>query len=460
MAAAEGLWRILHWGPMVAVVIIKWVTLATLYCSSMLWPPAASLWGMVFTSVFSCVPTISGHSNAEELRNLKRQQRMIKNRESACISRKKKKEYVTQLEDQIKTLSSENMLLRNENENLKEKLRELQTEKTMWTDSLMRNSNGKKATAMLALLFMVSLNMNSLTEIYNAGDADVSPNLKSNVHVREPGRSLLWVDEDTIEAAEAGDNFLANITDPGQCGGSGLNQTESIRMESDLRGWFNVEPPVVRRRRPDVTRRPTRSPKKKQRTYPVGNVVRTPMHSLTGSVYHMLTQDPGPSNALNLYSNTPRNSFASFFEAIERRDDTFYVVSFSGDHLLVPATNNNKTSRPLMSLMLPAVVSNNSSDSNQSDTVAMMKIDCQVINTQMVHIMKDAIPDHLAANKRNNKTGDGEDDDYDTDKVFSASYKRNASRRADNRTFNTQSFDDKAKSNPKTDRKHKQFGSN
>ena len=49
---------------------------------------------------------------------------------------------------------------------MKEKLRELQTEKSMWTDSLMRNSNGKKATAVLALLFMVSLNMNSLTEIY------------------------------------------------------------------------------------------------------------------------------------------------------------------------------------------------------------------------------------------------------------------------------------------------------
>merc|ERR1712012_1395057 len=81
-----------------------------------------------------CSPLVAGlptvtSSGTEEVRNLKRQQRMIKNRESACISRKKKKEYVTNLEDQIKALSSENTILRNENENLKEKVRDLENEK-------------------------------------------------------------------------------------------------------------------------------------------------------------------------------------------------------------------------------------------------------------------------------------------------------------------------------------------
>ena len=90
--------------------------------------PACSFSSSTSSSSTFCNPLVAGglptvtSSGTEEVRNLKRQQRMIKNRESACISRKKKKEYVTNLEDQIKALSSENNLLRNENENLKEKV--------------------------------------------------------------------------------------------------------------------------------------------------------------------------------------------------------------------------------------------------------------------------------------------------------------------------------------------------
>ena len=137
-----------------------------------------------------------------------------------------------------------------------------------------------------------------------------------------------------------------------------------------------------------------------------------------------------------MFSNIPRNTFASFFEAIDRRDDTFYVVSFSGDHLLVPATNHTKTNRPLMSLLLPAVVTSNTTD-NQSDTIAMMKIDCQVTNTQMVHIMKDAIPVHMTENKNSenfsNDTGTQETKfGRDSDELFAPNYKRSSG----NRTFN------------------------
>ena len=58
---------------------------------------------------------------------------MIKNRESACLSRKKKKEYVTNLEEQMNAMSKENLQLKRENDVLKQKVRELEVEKIQWS---------------------------------------------------------------------------------------------------------------------------------------------------------------------------------------------------------------------------------------------------------------------------------------------------------------------------------------
>jgi len=374
------------------------------------------------------MPTVSSFSHSDDQRNVKRQQRMIKNRESACISRKKKKEYVTSLEEQIHLLSTENTRLQAENNNLKSKLRHLESDKKLWTESVLNSTKAKKVTAVFALMFMVSLNFNALGSLRNGiPQEEVTILKKFPTHfprtddiVEGPGRSLLWVDEDAVVEDDVGKvEFPANFTGfgkpPPMCPML-FNQSESMRLESELRGWFNVDMPhkghKVLKRRPDFTSKPPRrsfksevKPKK-----PIGQFLKTPLQSLTGSRYHMLIEESAQSekNSVSVLDSAPINTFASFFQAIERRDDTFYVVSFSGDHLLVPATNHSQSNRPRMSLLLPALqMSLNESHRGPPGSIAMMKIDCEVMNTQLLHVQEDAIPLHMAANlKTENISGE------------------------------------------------------
>lgn len=360
------------------------------------------------------LPTVNTVRDVDDLRNMKRQQRMIKNRESACISRKKKKEYVTSLEAEIKYLSEANLQLRMENESLKERVKEFESERKMWTETIL-SSNGKKATAVFAVIFMVSLNFNSLSGIYNSQQSRILPVSQDSPH--GGGRSLLWSqtayeDGQSGEAAASAAAGGQDYPDTFQNSSSSkpplpmcpmfFNQSESIRLESELRGWFSVDPvkPPLRKR-PDLTSKPKESPTKTVQS--VGLVSKTPLPSISGSLYHVVIQDPADtSRSISLFDTAPpRHTFASFFEAIDRREDTFYVVSFSGDHLLVPATNHSQANRPRMSLLLPALtMALNDSHRAAPGSIAMMKIDCEVMNTQLVHIKQDSIPAHLAANLR------------------------------------------------------------
>lgn len=90
---------------------------------------------------------------------MKRQQRMIKNRESACLSRKKKKEYVSSLESALSDLNRENQQLKQENAALRERVAVLENGREGAGKSIPFTPSAKKTTAFLAVLLMLSFNM-------------------------------------------------------------------------------------------------------------------------------------------------------------------------------------------------------------------------------------------------------------------------------------------------------------
>ncbi|XP_043254486.1 cyclic AMP-dependent transcription factor ATF-6 alpha [Colletes gigas] len=342
-----------------------------------------------------------------EMKALKRQQRMIKNRESACLSRKKKKEYVSSLEKQICELQHENKQLKMENINLKQKLSTL--EDTMGTGNKLRsiklNANKKNVAILLGMVFMISLNFNSFSGIFlqsnrlNILPADVPV---STQHVRH-GRTLLWTLKDQIPEDE--ESFRKNTSIPQPMCPMHINQSESIRLDYELRRWIGRESDQYNWTIPQKTKSDAKlvgkllsSPNVMLKKFKDKHKLKINLSRRSKYEIHRKTTDSSISNAVEVFSPTLKEH-ASLFEALGRRDDTFYVVWFSGEHLLLPASNKNSTGRPRMSLVLPALPMNETF-STPANHITMMQIDCEVTNTQLLHLEQSVIPNHLKSNNR------------------------------------------------------------
>jgi len=125
---------------------------------------------------------------------------MIKNRESACQSRKKKKEYLSSLEAQVTNLQVENGRLRRENEELKKRLVKHEGPK------------GRRGVVTLcACLVLVAFNPLSTFLPSDLPDPVARPPPRNPA-----GRSLLWAPEGRPRG-------------PPRCPVA-INQTESVRL--------------------------------------------------------------------------------------------------------------------------------------------------------------------------------------------------------------------------------------
>ncbi|NXB49693.1 ATF6A factor, partial [Leucopsar rothschildi] len=338
---------------------------------------------------------------------LRRQQRMIKNRESAFQSRKKKKEYMLGLEARLEAALLENEKLKKENSTLKRQLDEVVLE----NQKLKVSSPKRRTLCVMVILAFIMLNyapFEGLTENIGCLMGIVSHLFLSshgsscNIH-GSPGvsaRSLALVNgydrsvSDNKALMIVSEEPLLYISPPQPPCRPLINRTESLRLTHELRGWVHRH--EVERTR---SRRLSNSQQQHRARVPQSSLSDKTDSQLMAMPYRDTSLSRNSGNELQVYYASPR-SYQDFFEAIHRREDTFYVVSFRRDHLLLPATTHNKTRRPKMSIVLPAVNINDNLINGQ-DYEVMMQIDCEVMDTRILHIKSSSVPPYLREQRRN-----------------------------------------------------------
>ncbi|NXV13576.1 ATF6A factor, partial [Cepphus grylle] len=335
---------------------------------------------------------------------LRRQQRMIKNRESAFQSRKKKKEYMLGLEARLEAALLENEKLKKENSTLKKQLDEVVLE----NQKLKVSSPKRRTLCVMVILAFIMLNYDPFGELTettgcligivihlfqkshgsscnlcgSAGGCAYSVDLVYDRSVSD-NKALMIVSEEP----------LLYISPPPPPCQPLINRTESLRLNHELRGW-------VHRHEVERTRSRRLSNNQQQRARVMqSSLSEKAVSQLMAMPYTDTSLSRNSGNELQVYYASPR-SYQDFFEAIRRREDTFYVVSFRRDHLLLPATTHNKTRRPKMSIVLPAV-NINENVINGQDYEVMMQIDCEVMDTRIIHIKSSSVPPYLREQRRN-----------------------------------------------------------
>ncbi|XP_028359258.2 cyclic AMP-dependent transcription factor ATF-6 alpha [Phyllostomus discolor] len=358
-------------------------------------------------SVTKPVLQSAGRSVGSDVAVLRRQQRMIKNRESACQSRKKKKEYLLGLEARLRAALSENEKLRKENGSLKRQLDQAVLE----NQRLKVPSPKRRAVCVMVLLALVLLNCGPFStpeqDSRRASPSTSPVNQRRHLlgfsakEAQDTPDGVIRKDSFRYPHAVSDDKALMVLSEepvlylpPPPCRPL-INTTESLRLNHELRWWVH---------RHEVQRTKSRRMTTQQPKAHVlqGALPQGPPSQLLAVQYTETPSARRAGNELQVYRASPR-SHQDFFDAIRRRGDTFYVVSFRRDHLLLPATTHNKTARPKMSIVLPAInVSENVIDGQ--DHEVMMQIDCQVMDTRILHIKSASVPPSLREQPPRNQT--------------------------------------------------------
>lgn len=321
-----------------------------------------------------------------ESRTTKRQQRMIKNRESACLSRKRKKEYMNLLEKQLQECTVQNEKLKEENYMLKEKIRAFENEQESLKRTLALSPT--KKICLMGVFFILCMNMFSgkLSLVQ-----DWQPARDLEKVQRHKGRQLLSypergeIDLKRIlsnsnpqkfqEFLNSYDVFTGNKSE-NKCA-TYLNHTESMKLAEQLSGWMQ---------RFKLEKQKTSTKKlRKLKKFPRSSY----FQSINGQIQKLSSKILDSQYQLQLFNYNHKQE--DFWQIVSKRNDTFYILSFNTDYYLVPAALHNRTERPRMSLFMPAL-SLNDSVGPPFGKVGMIQIDCEVKKTEFINVQKSMLP--------------------------------------------------------------------
>jgi len=309
---------------------------------------------------------------------LKKHLRMIKNRESASLSRKRRKEYMENLDVENKKLADENERLKKQNAQLLTRIHTLEVENEL----LKQYTPARKSIKIMGIFLLVGFGLLFFRPLSPTNQIGNRLPVYDNPGAVVPSRTIL--NERSIDSSFS-NRQIADGSPPTypymQCVAF-INKTHSQRINQDLRSWMQTNENKVQETKPVII------------PDPKSVVVAAPVQRPTRKVARQINSrvQPASKGQLEPYRTTEIN-YEDFFRTIERKNDTLYFISFKRDQLVLPALSQNQTQRPKMSLILPASMANlNKSIHVPNDHIPMMKIDCEVDDTKLVFVQQSQIP--------------------------------------------------------------------
>ncbi|CAG0887819.1 unnamed protein product [Cyprideis torosa] len=330
------------------------------------------------------------HDDAES--EFKKHQRMLRNRESALESRRRKNEKLAFLDRQCELLRQENRQLRVALANAEQRNRELESqlaERDSVVPDLRRAPTspprrktfkivGSAAKLLLVGGFFFLFNFNPfVSRDVRVTKAPLASSSPEEVLSPKLGRVLLW--EEDYDDPSAVEELMSDLPRNGSrkvdCPPP-LNASEGLRLDSELREWWTTK----------------QKPKKKQELRKRKKGPPLPLISPSHGGLSLIPRQGPPD-----LSGPPSEEIL----IPVRREDTYYLMSYSSDHLLVPAVKAvNQTSRPRMAVLLPLSQLNGTTSESQ-----VLQIDCEVTNTRMLRFNgAELSPADNAAQKKRHHT--------------------------------------------------------